>query len=166
MSEANPVDARPWRQPKIKDQRYFEDMKIGDRFISPSRTQTDAIFAAFQTASGDNHPIHYDAEFCKNLGFPGLLAHGFQVLVHAAPGAGDFPYVVEEALKAVTEVSAKFKAPVFSGDTIYPMLEVIGLESGRTTGVVILRATIHNHRDELCMEGEIKTLIKRRNPVS
>ena len=88
------------------------------------------------------------------------------MLIQAAPGAGDFPFVVQDSLKAVVEVSAKFKAPVFSGDTTYPMLEVVGLESGRTTGVVVLRSTVHNQRDELCMDGEIKTLLKRRNPVA
>jgi len=160
MSEA--ADDRPWRQPKVAAQRYYEDFEIGERFISPSRTQTEALFAAFQMASGDNHPIHYDMEFCKDLGFPGLLAHGMQVLIQAAPGAGDFPFIVQESLRAIVELSARFKAPVFSGDTTYPMLEVIGLEPGRTTGVVVLRATVHNQRDELCMEGEIKTLLSRR----
>ncbi|MBT6311797.1 MAG: MaoC family dehydratase [Alphaproteobacteria bacterium] len=163
MSEA---EARPWRGNKVPEQRYFEDFEIGERFLNPSRTQTDALFAAFQLASGDNHPIHYDVEYCRSLGFPGLLAHGLQVLIQAAPGAGDFPFVVQDSLKAVVEVSAKFKAPVFSGDTTYPMLEVVGLESGRTTGVVVLRSTVHNQRDELCMDGEIKTLLKRRNPVA
>jgi acyl dehydratase len=159
------TEARPWRGHKIPEQRYFEDFEIGERFLSPSRTQTDALFAAFQLASGDNHPIHYDVEYCRSLGYPNLLAHGLQVLIQAAPGAGDFPFVVQDSLKAVVEVSAKFKAPVFSGDTTYPMLEVTGLESGRTTGVVILRSTVHNQRDELCMDGEIKTLLRRRNPV-
>lgn len=162
----NTAEDRPWRGHKAPEQRYFEDFEIGERFLNPSRTQTDALFAAFQLASGDNHPIHYDIEYCQGLGFPGLLAHGLQVLIQAAPGAGDFPFVVQDSLKAVVEVSAKFKAPVFSGDTTYPMLEVVGLESGRTTGVVVLRATVHNQRDELCMDGEIKTLLKRRAPVS
>lgn len=156
------AEDRPWRQPKVSAQRYYEDFEIGERFISPSRTQTEALFAAFQMASGDNHPIHYDMEFCKDLGFPGLLAHGMQVLIQAAPGAGDFPFIVQESLRAIVELSARFKAPVFSGDTTYPMLEVIGLEPGRTTGVIVLRATVHNQRDELCMEGEIKTLLSRR----
>jgi len=40
---------------------------------------------------------------------------------------------------------------------------VVDLEPGRTTGIIVLRATVHNQRDQLCMEGEIKTLIKKRN---
>jgi acyl dehydratase len=37
---------------------YFEDLKLGEQFYIPSRTLTEAHFAAFQMASGDNHPIH------------------------------------------------------------------------------------------------------------
>lgn len=150
---------------KFKESRYFEDFEIGETFYIPSRTQTDALFAAFQLASGDNHPIHYDLEYCRSLGFPGLLAHGMQVLIQTAPGAGDFPHLVEDSLVAITETSARFLKPVFSGDTVYPQLEVVGLTPGRSTGVVSLRNTVHNQRGELCMEGEIKTLLRKRNPA-
>ena len=47
---------------------YFEDEKMGDKFPIPSRTLADANFAAFQLASGDNHPIHYDIEYCRARG--------------------------------------------------------------------------------------------------
>ena len=50
---------------------------------------TDALFAAFQLASGDNDPIHYDVEFCKERGHPALLAHGLQVFIQTAAGAGN-----------------------------------------------------------------------------
>jgi acyl dehydratase len=42
---------------------------------------TDALLAAFQLASGDNDPIHYDVESCKERGHPAILAHGLQVLI-------------------------------------------------------------------------------------
>ena len=79
---------------RFGESRYFEDMKVGEAFYLPSRTLTDANFAAFQTVSGDNHPIHYDVEYCRRQGHPGLLAHGFQVLAQTAAGAGIFPHVV------------------------------------------------------------------------
>ena len=31
----------------VKEQRWFEDFVLGERFVLPSRTQTSAIFAAF-----------------------------------------------------------------------------------------------------------------------
>ena len=98
----------------------------------PSRTMTTAVFAAFQTASGDTHPVHYDVEYCRARGMPHLLAHGFQTLIHTAPGAGLFPFMVEESLVGFLEQSSRFLKPVFADDTIYPALEVTELMPGRT----------------------------------
>ncbi|MGZ3325425.1 MAG: MaoC family dehydratase, partial [Xanthobacteraceae bacterium] len=90
MTEFDPAGHR-----MVPEQRWFEDFTLGERFVIPSRTMTSAVFAAFQTASGDTHPVHYDVEYCRARGMPNLLAHGFQTLVHTAPGAGLFPYIVE-----------------------------------------------------------------------
>jgi acyl dehydratase len=156
------IDFDPAEHRMVSEQRWFEDFTVGERFVIPSRTQTSAVFAAFQTASGDTHPIHYDVEYCRARGMPGLLAHGFQTLVHTAPGAGLFPYIVEESLVGFLEQSSRFLKPVFAGDTIYPALEVTQLTPGRTTGVVTLRSTVFNQRKELVLEGTQKFLIRRR----
>ncbi len=50
------------------EQRWFEDFRVGERYILPSRTVNAANFAAFQLVSGDNHPIHYDVEYCRKRG--------------------------------------------------------------------------------------------------
>ena len=69
MTEFDPTQHR-----MIPEQRWFDDFQLGERFVLPSRTMTEAVFLAFQAASGDNHPVHYDVEFCKARGMPGLLA--------------------------------------------------------------------------------------------
>jgi acyl dehydratase len=160
--EPDMTDFDPTTHRMVSEQRWFEDFVLGERFVIPSRTQTSAVFAAFQTASGDTHPIHYDVEYCRARGMPDLLAHGFQTLVHTAPGAGLFPYLVEESLVGFLEQSCKFLKPVYAGDTIYPALEVIELIPGRSTGVVTLRSTVFNQRKELVLEGMQKFLVRRR----
>lgn len=156
------TDFDPTRHRMIPTQRWFEDFVVGERFVLPSRTQTSAVFAAFQTASGDTHPVHYDVEYCRSRGMPHLLAHGFQTLIHTAPGAGLFPFMVEESLIGFLEQSSRFLKPVFADDTIYPALEVTGLVPGRTTGAVTLTSTVFNQRKELVLEGTQKFLIRRR----
>ena len=146
----------------VVQQRWFEDFALGERFVIPSRTMTGAIFAAFQTASGDTHPIHYDVEYCRARGMRNLLAHGFQTLIHTAPGAGLFPFMVEESLIGFLEQSSRFLKPVFAEDTIYPALEVAELTPRRTTGVVGLRSTVFNQRRELVLEGLQKFLLRKR----
>jgi acyl dehydratase len=56
------TDAFDPRTHHVVPPRAFTDFRIGEAFNLPSRTVTDANFAAFQVVSGDNHPIHYDVE--------------------------------------------------------------------------------------------------------
>jgi acyl dehydratase len=123
---------------------------------------TEAQFLAFQAVSGDNHPIHYDREYCRRHGHPELLAHGYQVLVQTAAGAGQFPFLVEESLIAFIEQSSRFLAPVYAGDTLYPRLTVTELKPQRTTGVLTLATSIHNQHRKLVLDGLQKYLIRRR----
>ncbi|HEY8610847.1 MAG TPA: MaoC family dehydratase [Roseomonas sp.] len=144
-------------------QRWFDDFQLGERFVLPSRTMTEAVFLAFQAASGDNHPVHYDAEYCRAHGMPGMLAHGYQVAIQTVAGAGLFPHMVEESLKAFLEQSSRFLRPVFAGDTVYPALTLDELLPNRTTGVVGLRSTVHNQRGELVLDGRHRYLLRRRS---
>ncbi len=144
------------------DTRWFEDFAVGERFVLPSRTMTEAIFLAFQAASGDNHPIHYDLEYCRRHGMPHMLAHGFQVLIQTAAGAGSFPFMVEDSLMGFIEQSSKFLGPVYVGDTLYPTLTIDEITPGRTTGVVGMRSTVHNQKRVLVMEGRQRYLLRKR----
>ena len=140
--------------------RGFHELHVGEVFNIPSRTLTDANFAAFQTVSLDNHPIHYDAEYCKALGHPGPLAHGLQILSFTAAGAGLFPHVIGEKLIGFIEVNAKFLKPAYPGDTLYPTLTIAELTAQRTTGIVTMRATVHNQKSELILDGTHRYLMK------
>ncbi|HEY2032868.1 MAG TPA: MaoC family dehydratase [Rhizomicrobium sp.] len=154
MTDFKPEDHR------VMPLRGFEELSVGEMFRSPSRTVGDANFAAFQAVSLDNHPIHYDAEYCRKLGYPAPLAHGLQVLSFTAAGAGLFPHVIGESLIGFIEVSAKFLKAVYPGDTLYPALEILELVPQRTTGIVAMRATVHNQKSELVLDGVHKYLLK------
>jgi acyl dehydratase len=150
------------RQHRPAESRYFEDLAVGERFYIPSRTVTEAHFAAFQTVSADNHPIHYDVEYCRERGHPGPLAHGFQILCCTAAGASSFALAIGDALIAFIEQSSKFLKPVYPGDTLYPMLEIAALTPQRSTGIVTLAASVHNQKGELVLSGEQKILLRKR----
>jgi acyl dehydratase len=152
-------------QHRLAPQRWFEDFRLGEVFRLPSRTMTEAIFLAFQAASGDNHPIHYDVEFCRARGLPHMLAHGYQVLIQTAAGAGLLPFLIEDSLKGFLEQSSRFLHPVFVGDTLYATLTVDELTPQRTTGVLSLASTVHNQHGTLVMEGRQRYLLRRR-PVA
>lgn len=145
----------------VPEQRWFDDFEMGERFVLPSRTMTDAIFLAFQAASGDNHPIHYNRDYCRSHGYDDMLAHGYQVAIQTVAGAGTFPFQVEQSLKAFLEQSSRFLYPVVAGDTLYPALEVDELTPGKTTGVLGLRSTVHNQDGILVLDGRHRYLLRK-----
>lgn len=147
---------------RFGESKYLDDLAVGQRFYIPSRTQTSALFGAFALASGDNHPLHYDRPYCQARGHRDLLAHGLQVVAQTAPGAGIFPHYLGDGLVAFLEQSSKFRAPVYLGDTLYPWLEVTELIPSHTTGVAVLRVTVHNQDEVLVLEGEQRFLVRRR----
>jgi acyl dehydratase len=151
---------RPRREPKPT--RYFEEFELGEKYVIPSRTQTSGLFAMFQAASGDNDPIHYDVEYCRARGHKDMLAHGMQVMIQSAAGAGDFPGEVANSLIGMVEVTGKFLRGVCRGDTLYPELEIIELTPQNSTGVIAMRATTHNQEDTLVFQGTHKYLLRKR----
>ena len=145
---------------RITPPKTFADLRVGDRYPLPSRTLGDGNFSAFQAVSLDNHPIHYDVEYCRALGHPGPLAHGLQILCFTAAGAGLFPHEIGDSLLGMTEVSAKLKRSAFPGDTLYPSLEITGLKRQTTTGVVTMAARVTNQRGEIVLDGEHVYLLR------
>jgi len=147
---------------RFPEQRHFEDFRVGERFYLPSRTMTEGVFAAFQAASGDNHPIHYDRHWCRARGHRDLLAHGFQVAIQACIGAGVLAHMMSESLIGFLEQSSRFLKPVYCGDTLYPAVEIAELKPQRTTGVMTCRVTVLNQEGVVVMEGEQKYLLRKR----
>lgn len=148
---------------EVAPQRWFEDFELGETYHMPSRTMSDAHFAAFQVVSGDNHPSHYDVEHCRAHGHADLLAHGFQVASFVAVGAGRFAHEVTDSLIAFLDQSCKFLKPVLRGDTLYPRARIVELIPQRTTGIVVMSVDIHNHSGVKVLEGTHRYLIRKRN---
>jgi len=143
-------------------QLYFEDFKVGDRFKSPSKTLTDAHFLFFAGLTGDAHPIHYDDEYGKKTRFGRRLAHGLLLTSMTAVGASTLAPLIEHSIVAFVEQSTRFLAPAFIGDTIAPEHEVVALERKRSAGLVTLRVTLTNQREETILEGQHRYLIAYR----
>ena len=55
---------------------YFEDVEVGFRFETPSRTVTEADLVAFTGISGDFNPLHTDAAYAAKSIYGERIAHG------------------------------------------------------------------------------------------
>jgi acyl dehydratase len=83
-------------------------------------------------------------------------------VIQSAAGAGTFPHVVEDSLRAFIEQSSRFLKPVYVGDTLYCTLTVDELVPGKTTGVLTMKTDIRNQRNEVVMDGMQKYLLSKR----
>ena len=150
-------------EPSGAHSRWFEDFSLGERFDLPKRTMTEATFRLYAEASGDWHALHDGScEGCAQ-GRPGIMAHGFQVLIQTSAGAGTFHSQVTESLIGLIEQSSRFRKPVFVGDVLQPTLQVVQLAPNDTTGEVSLRSTVHNQRGALVLEGAQRFLLRKRD---
>ena len=147
-------------------QKYFEDFVLGEIFSIPSKTLTESHFLLFAAVTGDNHPIHYDREYCRARGFPERLAHGYLITVQTVLGASSLSHSLQESIVAFLEQSSRFLKPVFVGDTLQPQLAVQELVPRRTTGLVKMCATVRNQHNELVLEGQHSYIVKKRHPHS
>ena len=58
------------------NRQYFEDIQVGDEYLSRGRTVTEADVVAFAGLSGDYNVLHTDAEYMKSSIFGERIAHG------------------------------------------------------------------------------------------
>ena len=59
--------------------RYFEDFKVGDRFVSAAHTMTEAAIIDF-ARQWDPQPFHVDPEFARGWTYGGLIASGLHTM--------------------------------------------------------------------------------------
>ncbi len=143
---------------------YFDDLEVGDRFVSGTRTLTEADLVQFSDLSGDHAALHTDEEFARNGPFGARIAHGCLTL-SLATGL-EFSLIGNDPLRIVAFYGmdrVRFVKPVFIGDTIHLEGEVVGLaEKDETRGVVTVHQDIKNQRGDTVALLEKRTLHKKR----
>jgi acyl dehydratase len=139
--------------------RYFDELSVGDGFVSGGRTITESDLVSFAALTGDWHPQHADAGWAEGSRFGERIAHGMLVLSYAVGLAPLDPERVV-ALRGIDSVA--FKRPVRIGDTI----RVEGrVEAARTVdsehGLVELRWLIRNQEGEPVARARVSALWRR-----
>jgi acyl dehydratase len=135
---------------------YFEDFKVGDKFVTRGRTITEADIVNFAAFSGDWYPLHVDSEYAANTIFGERIAHGMLVL-SAASGLTPLNEWAIVAFYGMDKL--RFMLPTKIGDTIHVEIEVKELEKKDFGGVIDFTQTILNQRDEPVARADVKILI-------
>ncbi len=142
--------------------RYYDDIEVGEEYVSPGRTITETDIVLFAGLSGDYNVLHTDAELMRTSIFGERIAHGLLVL---AIQAGLFTRSTRAyATLGCVGLRWKFKAPIKIGDTIRLRARVqVKRETDKPDrGVVTLVRTVVNQRDEVVQEGETDVLVERK----
>ena len=137
---------------------YFDQLQVGQTWKSPSRTVTEADIVSFATLTGDFNPLHVDHEFAKRGPFRRPIAHGLLGLSWVAGLGSNSPRPMTLAFVAIRDWN--FLKPVFVGDTLHVMTEVVELRpQGRRSGRVVWRRQLINQDGVVVQEGILETVV-------
>jgi len=145
------------------NRQYFEDIQVGDEYVSPGRTVTEADIVAFAGLSGDYNILHTDAEYMKTSIFGERIAHGLLGL-SISSGLGARAVVRPFATIAFLGLRWRFKGPIKIGDTIKVRMRVSEKKetSKPDRGIITVQRSVLNQRGELVQEGDTELMIERR----
>jgi 3-hydroxybutyryl-CoA dehydratase len=129
-------------------EKAFEAFTTGDR-ATFAKTITEADILLFAAVSGDNYPLHVDAEYAKTTRFGRRAAHGMLTASLLSTVVG---LLLQKPGGIYVQQTIHFKAPVFIGDTLTASAEVTELIPERRR--MRIRATVSNQRGETVLEGE------------
>jgi len=136
--------------------RSFADFKVGDSG-SLDRVVSAADVAHFVDLTGDDNPVHVDAEYAAGLGTGGRVVHGMltagyisTVIGTIMPGPGAL-WMSERF---------NFRAPVLIDDRIH--VEVTVRHVSPATRVLVLDVMVRNQYNKVVLDGEAHVQVLER----
>ena len=152
---------------KTRAGHFFEDFETGRelRHAVP-RTVTEGDAALYVALTGDRSPLHCSAEYARRLGYARETVNDLLVF-HLVFGKT----VDDVSLNAVANLGyagLRFLQPVYPGDTLRAVSTVLGTKenSNGKTGVVWVRTTGTNQRDETVLEYVRWVMVHKRDPAT
>ncbi|MFC4449069.1 MaoC/PaaZ C-terminal domain-containing protein [Halorussus aquaticus] len=141
----------------------FDELDVGRRITTPTRTVTEADVTNFAGVSGDFNPLHTSETVAAESAFGERVAHGalvFSMMTGLARRSGDRRADVV-AFYGVDRL--RFTAPVEFGDTIRVEMELVEKDERdhpTASGVVRYETEVLNQRDETVLSCELLSLVK------
>jgi acyl dehydratase len=153
-------------QPAIRigpSAKFYDDFHVGESWISPGRTITEADVMMFAGLTGDYNPIHTDEEFAKTTIFGGRILHGpagFAIATGLESRLG----IKDGTAIAFLGMTWDLRLPIKIGDTIRVHEKVAAMRESKkpTQGLVTFDVSIVNQRGEVAQDGQWKILMMRR----
>jgi acyl dehydratase len=152
---------------KIAEQRYhWEDLPVGFRYSTSSRTITEADIVSFAALTADFNRAHVDDHAARQGPFGKRIAHGLLVVSYMA-GLNTRTVVnqlLEPSLLGLLATDCRFLKPTFVGDTIRVDIEVVEARpsSKGDRGIVKFKRTAISQDGVALVECLVTMLLQRR----
>lgn len=102
---------------KRKPARVTEGGSEPEVVFSVTQKVDDDQATRYADASGDDNPIHLDAEFARNqAGLPGIILHGMCTMAFASKAVLDS--VCDSDPSRLSRIRVRFARPVFPGESL------------------------------------------------
>ena len=152
--------------PPFNTGKTWEEMIVGSKLRTASRTVTEADLVNFVALAGFNEPLFYDAGHAREGGYSGRLVPG--ALTYAlAEGLVIQSHVLHGTGLAFMHMDLDVRGPLYVGDTITVVVEITAARPSNRPGrgVVTARNTVYNqHGDEVLVFTPVR-LIRGRDFV-
>lgn len=170
MSQTLNIEQSPTALGAIAAGHYFwEDLPVGFKYQTSSRTITEADIVSFAALTGDMNRAHVDDEAARRGPFGQRIAHGMLVVSYMA-GLNTRTIVnqlLEPSMLALLGTECRFVKPTLAGDTITVDIEVIEARASSKPdrGIVKFRRSAVTQRGEVVVECIVSMLFKRRESI-
>lgn len=150
-------------EPLVKG-RTWEEMEVGSSFRTAHRTITETDLVNFITQFGFNEPLFWDARHAASAGYRGRLCPGAMTYC-IAEGLVIQTHVLHGTGLAFMSMQLDVKAPVYVGDTLHALVEVLESRKASTgeRGVVKSRVSVRNQDDVEVLVFEPVRLIRGKD---
>ena len=153
--------------PKTSPGNCFEDFRVGQviRHATP-RTVTTGDVALYNGLFGPRFAVQSSDAFAKAIGYP--RAPVDDLLVFHTVFGKTVPDVSLNAVANLGYAGCYFRSPVFPGDTLSALSEVIGLKenSSRKTGIVYVRTTGYKQDGTPVLEYVRWVMVRKRDEAA
>lgn len=130
----------------------WEAFSIGQRFETGTATVDAEALHAF-AVQFDPQPIHVDPDFARHNRFGAVIASGYHTLALSWRLWVELGIQGVDAVAGVNIERLRWIAPVFAGDTLRAVIEIVDLKPRNSqTGFVTLKFTTFNQRQETVLE--------------
>jgi 2-methylfumaryl-CoA hydratase len=149
---------------KTNPGNFFEDFVKGDKLVhAVPRTLTEGESALYVGLYGDRYPLHSSAEYARSLGYERETVNDLLVF-HTVFGKT----VNDVSLNAVANLGyadVRFLAPVYPGDTLRSVSEVLGKKENKSgqNGIVWVKTSGTNQRGAAVLEYCRWVMVNKRD---